>query len=232
MNSHIPDEKKQETDEHILVCLSGSPSNEKIIATAAKMAYTFHSRFTALYVQNGVRQEHSDQERLEKHIRFAEKMGAEIVMTHGENVPVQIAEYAQLSSVTTIVIGQSNVRQNHIFSRQTLTEKLISLIPDIDIHIIPDTFGTVTYHKPHFPLYTEKPSVKDILVTISIFVVCTLIGLVFQKHHFTDTNIVTTYMLGVLLTSILTNGYLCSLAGSFLSVVLFCFFLTAPRMSF
>ena len=73
---------------------------------------------------------------------------------------------------------------------------------------------------------------KDILVTISIFVVCTLIGLVFQKHHFTDTNIVTTYMLGVLLTSILTNGYLCSLAGSFLSVVLFCFFLTAPRMSF
>ena len=88
MNSHIPDEKKQETDEHILVCLSGSPSNEKIISTAAKMAYTFHSRFTALYVQNGVRQEHSDQERLEKHIRFAEKMGAEIVMTHGENVPV------------------------------------------------------------------------------------------------------------------------------------------------
>lgn len=232
MNSHIPDEKKQETDEHILVCLSASPSNEKIIATAAKMAHTFHSRFTALYVQNGVRQEHSDQERLEKHIRFAEKMGAEIVMTHGENVPVQIAEYAQLSSVTTIVIGQSNVRQNHIFSRQTLTEKLISLIPDIDIHIIPDTFGTVTYHKSHFPLYTEKPSVKDILVTISIFVVCTLIGLVFQKHHFTDTNIVTTYMLGVLLTSILTNGYLCSLAGSFLSVVLFCFFLTEPRMSF
>ena len=41
MNSHIPDEKKQETDEHILVCPSGSPSNEKIIATAAKMAYTF-----------------------------------------------------------------------------------------------------------------------------------------------------------------------------------------------
>ena len=36
MNSHIPDEKKQETDEHILVCLSASPSNEKIIATAAR----------------------------------------------------------------------------------------------------------------------------------------------------------------------------------------------------
>lgn len=37
---------------------------------------------------------------------------------------------------------------------------------------------------------------------------------------------------GVLLTSIVTDGYLCSVAGSFLSVFLFCFFLTEPRMSF
>ena len=232
MNHHISEEKKQETEEHILVCLSASPSNEKIIATAAKMAHALHAGFTALYVQNGVRQEKNDQERLEKHIRFAEKMGAEIVMTHGENVPVQIAEYVQLSGVTSIVIGQSNARRNHIFSRQTLTERLISLIPDIDIHIIPDTFKAGIYYKPHLSLYTEKPSVKDILLTISIFAICTLIGLVFQKHHFTDTNIVTIYILGVLLTSILTNGYLCSIAGSCLSVVLFCFFLPEPRMSF
>ena len=232
MNHHISGEKKQETEEHILVCLSASPSNEKIIDTAAKMVHALHARFTALYVQNEVRQKKDDQERLEKHIRFAEKMGAEIVMTHGENIPVQIAEYAQLSGVTTIVIGQSNARKNHVFSRQTLTEKLISLIPDIDIHIIPDTFRDGNYHKPYLALYTEKPSVKDILLTISIFAICTMISLVFQKHHFTDTNIVTIYILGVLLTSILTNGYLCSIAGSFLSVVLFCFFLTEPRMSF
>ena len=30
----------------------------------------------------------------------------------------------------------------------------------------------------------------------------------------------------------MTDGYLCSVAGSFLSVFLFCFFLTEPRMSF
>ena len=59
-----------------------------------------------------------------------------------------------------------------------------------------------------------------------------MIGLLFQKLDFTDTNIVTIYILGVLLTSIVTDGYLCSVAGSFLSVFLFCFFLTEPRMSF
>ena len=78
----------------------------------------------------------------------------------------------------------------------------------------------------------KKPSVKDYILTVSIFLGCTVIGLIFQKFHFSDTNIVTVYILGVLLTSIVTDGYLCSLAGSLLSVVLFCFFLTEPRMSF
>lgn len=89
-----------------------------------------------------------------------------------------------------------------------------------------------TYSKRSFTELAEKPSVKDYVLTAFIFVVCTLIGLLFQKLDFTDTNIVTIYIFGVLITSIVTDGYFCSIAGSFLSVFLFCFFLTEPRMSF
>ena len=225
-------EDNKKTDEHILVCLSAAPSNQKIIDTAAKMANALQTRFTALYVQTGTKTEAADKEKLEEHIRYAEKLGAEIVMTHGENIPVQIAEYARLSNVTEIVIGQSNARRNHFFSRSTLTEKLIELIPDIDIHIIPDAVKAGNYQKRPFTWYVEKPSEKDYFLTAFIFALCTLIGLLFQKLNFRDTNIVTIYILGVLLTSIVTDGYLCSVAGSFLSVFLFCFFLTEPRMSF
>ena len=90
----------------------------------------------------------------------------------------------------------------------------------------------VNHQKRSFTWSMEKPSAKDYFLTVFIFVVCTLIGLLFQKLNFTDTNIVTIYILGVLITSIVTDGYLCSVAGSFLSVFLFCFFLTEPRMSF
>lgn len=90
----------------------------------------------------------------------------------------------------------------------------------------------VNHQKRSFTWSMEKPSAKDYFLTVFIFVVCTLIGLLFQKLNFTDTNIVTIYILGILLTSIVTDGYLCSVAGSFLSVFLFCFFLTEPRMSF
>ena len=226
------EEDNKKTDEHILVCLSAAPSNQKIVDTAAKMANALQARFTALYVQTGTKSEALDKEKLEEHIRYAEMLGAEIVMTHGGNIPVQIAEYARLSNVTKIVIGQSNARRNHFFSKSTLTEKLIEIVPDIDIHIIPDAVKSRSYQKRSFTWYVEKPSAKDYFLTVFIFAVCTFIGLLFQKLHFTDTNIVTIYILGVLVTSIVTDGYLCSVAGSFLSVVLFCFFLTEPRMSF
>ena len=101
-----------------------------------------------------------------------------------------------------------------------------------DMHIIPGAVKSETGQKLKMKIHIEKPSVKDYILTAAIFIGCTLIGLIFQKLHLTDVNIVTIYILGVLLTSILTDGYLCSLAGSFLSVVLFCFFLTEPRMSF
>ena len=231
MSLRIEGDNKK-TEEHILVCLSAAPSNQKIVDTAAKMANALQARFTALYVQTGAKSEALDKEKLEEHIRYAEMLGAEIVMTHGENIPVQIAEYARLSNVTKIVIGQSNARRNHFFSKSTLTEKLIEIVPDIDIHIIPDAVKSRSSQKRSFTWYVEKPSAKDYFLTVFIFAVCTFIGLLFQKLHFTDTNIVTIYILGVLVTSIVTDGYLCSVAGSFLSVVLFCFFLTEPRMSF
>ena len=37
--------------EHILVCLSSSPSNERIVRMAGKMAQAFSGSLTALYVQ-------------------------------------------------------------------------------------------------------------------------------------------------------------------------------------
>ena len=89
-------------------------------------------------------------------------------MTHGENVPMQIAEYARLSHVTMIVIGQSNAGRNHFFSKSTLTEKLIKIVSDIDIHLIQDAEKNKTYSKRSVTGATEKPSAKDYFLTAFI----------------------------------------------------------------
>ena len=75
------------TDEHILVCLSAAPSNQKIIDTAAKMANVLQARFTALYVRTGTKSEDSDKEKLEEHIRYAEMLGAEISRCRLQSMP-------------------------------------------------------------------------------------------------------------------------------------------------
>ena len=183
---HLEKEKqKTERKEHILVCLSFSPSNEKIIRTAAQLARACGANFTALYVQTAEPAEKTpeDQARLQKHIRLAEQSGAEIVTTHSEDIALQIAEYARISEVTRIVIGKSMMDQGFFRKRRGWTERLTDLVPDLEIHIIPDS------------------------------------------------NIITIYLVGVMMTSILTSGYTCSVISSVISVVLFNYFLTEPRLT-
>ena len=156
------EQSKKGADEHILVCLSSSPSNARIIHTAAKMAKVLHARFTAIYVQTDTVINDEDQSRLSQNIQLAQKLGAEIVMTHGEDVPLQISEYVRLSDVTKIVIGQSSARRRCLFGIPTLTEKLIFSAPDVDIHIIPDTLNYTKPHRRRLFFGAEIPSLRDI----------------------------------------------------------------------
>ncbi len=221
--------------EHILVCLSASPSNARIIKTAAKMAKAFGGSFTALHVQTPDFEKINDEDkaRLQSNIRLAGHLGADITTVLGEDVSYQIAEFARISGVTKIVIGRSNTKRRHFWSKPTLTEKLSEIAPNLDIYIIPDN---VSYGKYHIERKNFRnaivPSVKDTAVTVALLAATTSIGYSFLKLGFTDSNIITIYILGVLLTSILTKGYTCSVISAVMSVVLFNFFLVEPRLTF
>lgn len=227
--------KRKNENEHILVCLSASPSNAKIIRTAAKMAQAFGGSFTALYVKtpNYERMDDAAKYRLQTHIQLAEQLGATIATVHGEEIPFQIAEYARISNVTKIVIGRSNIKRRHFWSKPTLTEKLTEIAPNIDIHIIPDstTRGIYDGKSYHF-LHNFIPYPKDLLITVMVLFVSTFLGNILYYFGFNDSNIIPVYILGVLLTSLFTRGYFCSIIASLLSVMLFNYFFTVPRLTF
>ena len=77
--------------EHILACLSSSPSNAKIVRTAATMAKAFGGTFTALYVRtpDSDQMGKEDRRRLQQHIRMAEQAGADISTIYGDDIPQQ-----------------------------------------------------------------------------------------------------------------------------------------------
>lgn len=170
--------------EHILVCLSSSPSNERIVRMAGKMAQAFSGSLTALYVQTPgyADMNAEDTVRLQANMRLAQQFGAEIITTHGEDVATQIAEYVRLSDVTKIVIGRSGVQRRHFWSEPTLTERLIVLAPEVDIHIIPDVEAYKSYRRKRLlTIRPAFPTAWELLLTIGILAAATVIGWVFLR---------------------------------------------------
>ena len=131
-----------------------------------------------------------------------------------------------------VVIGRSGVQRRHFWSESTLTEQLITLAPAVDIYIIPDVEAYKNCRRNQ-PLTSRPafPTARALLLTIGILAVTTVIGWIFLRLSFANDNIIMVYLLGVLLTSTFTSGYTCGVLSAFLSVLLFNYFLTEPRLS-
>lgn len=221
------------THEHILVCLSSAPSNEKIIRTAARMAGAFRCGFTALFVETKEFQwiTQADKERLQANIHLAQQLGAAIETVYGDDVAYQIAEFSRLSGVTKIVLGRSGMPRPWL-RKASLTERLIELTPELDIHIIPDNGGGKGFSARHWEIvHMPAVSLLDLLKSVLILVLATGIGSLFYRWGLTEANIMTLYIFGVMLVSVFTQSSICSFIASIVSVLTFNFFFTEPRFS-
>ena len=226
--------KKTNTKEHILVCLSSAPSNARIIETAAKMAKAFGASFTALYVQTPASELmlDADKARLADNIRYAESLGANVSTVIGDNVAFQIAEFSRLSGITKVVLGRSAAPKKGLFKKQTLTDQLIALAPNLDVHIIPDM--TVKQKEQKVRLFGKRTllsTLKDFGISALILAIAS--GISFGLHYmgFTDANVITVYILAVLVISVLTENRFCWVISSAAGVLLFNFFFTTPKFS-
>ena len=224
--------KAARAGDHILICLSSAPSNAKVIRTAARMAEAFHSGFTALFVQTPETKELSGEniKRLRSNLRLAEQLGAQIATVYGADPAEQIAEYARVSGITKIVMGRVNHRQHPWIGQKSLADRLIERT-DLDVYIIPDR--QPVYKKPLGKLRKSRVrfSWRDAVVTLLCLAISTAVGFAFDWAGFSESNIITIYILGVLVTAVSTSGHLYGAANSLLSVLAFNFFFTEPRFT-
>ncbi len=79
--------------------------------------------------------------------------------------------------------------------------------------------------------FIRIPSLKQWGWTLLSLVLSTALGFVFYLFDFTEANIITVYILGVLITTLITKNYICSTAFSIISVFLFDLFFVAPMFS-
>ncbi|MEG0592434.1 MAG: sensor histidine kinase KdpD [Coprobacillus sp.] len=220
------------TGEHILVCISSSPTNAKIIRTAARMASAFKGKLTALYVEtpDASLMSSEDKKQLRMNMELARSLGAIIETVYGDDVAFQISEYSRLSTVSKIVVGRSHSKKKYFFSKPSLVEQLTTFSPNLDIYIIP-VKGISKYQERKIN-NKENINFADLIKSIMLLVLSTVVGFVFYMLGFSEANIITVYILGVLLIAVVTTQRIYSIVSSIVSVLVFNFFFTVPRYTF
>ena len=143
------DGKDYFTAEHILVCVSSAPSNEKVIRTAARMADAFHGTLTAIVVKTEGMEDMDGkfEKALEDNIALAKQFGANAITVYGDDIAEQIARYARRSGVSKIVIGRTVRKRSLFYLKQTLIDRLIKAVPNMDIYVIPDSGAVMDERK-------------------------------------------------------------------------------------
>ncbi|MEG2259182.1 MAG: DUF4118 domain-containing protein, partial [Oscillospiraceae bacterium] len=162
---------------------------------------------------------------------MAEQLGATIETVYGDDIPLQISEFARVSGVSKIVLGRNKTKRKYFLAKQSLTEKLEIVAPNLDIYIIPDK-GAVGYKAPKAKKTGTQFLLSDLVKSTLMLVLATSVGFVFSGFGFSEANIITVYILSVLITAIVTTQRGYSLVSSIISVLTFNFFFTVPRFSF
>ena len=219
------------TGEHILVCLSPSPTNAKVIRTAARMAGAFHGDFTAMLVETSEikRENPKISGKMAENIALAKQFGANVITLYGEDIVEQIAGYARRNGISKIVIGRTVQKPQLFYVKPTLIDRLIKRMPGMDIYVIPDSSAAPREKRKRRREAMDRRKGADCLKTAGILALCTGIAAALERFHMGEINTVMIYIMGVTLAACVTKGRCYGVAASLASVLLFNYFFTDPR---
>lgn len=204
---------------NVLIYLSASQYNSRVIERGAHIAKLNHASISAVFVQTAKYENLSvaSKRQLQQNIKYAEDKGAKVTILYGQDPVRQLVEYVHVSQVNCVVLEKS------------LAKQAFSKLDDIDIYSVnyPQDYHRIF----HLDLSRFTFSVRDTIKTLFVLVVCTLISKMFMHFQFMITTSIMVYILGIVIVSIWTSGYIYSLLASLFSVLCFNFFFTHPYFS-
>ena len=210
----------------VLVCLSQSPCSQRVIHAASRTAVSASEK-VALYV--GESADESLSASLHENMNYARQMGFEVRCAPSTDIALTISEYAQRMKASDVFIGSS--APAHVLNyKKQLGEQLVHLLPDTDIHIIPDqrasSFSASSKRIRMIPF-----SLRDILIVAAVMGAATLVSAWFYTSRYSNANIITVYLLAVLIASFMTSHQFYGILSAVLYILLFNYLFIDPRFS-
>ena len=215
-------------DARVLVCISSSPSNQRVIRSAAKFAQGSSRCLTALYVDSS--DSHVRPEGVRKNLALAGSFGATIEIITRRDVLGAIMDFVREQGITDLFIGYSGPSRS-MYLHHLPVYRLVHHLPEVDIHIIPD--AQAGFRPSALETNTRKKSAgKDILTLVAVMAVATGISFLFYGSPYSNGNIITVYILAVLITAAWTAQRIYGIAAAVLYILLFNYLFIDPRFSF
>ncbi len=124
--------------ERILVCVGPSPSSDRLVRAAARMAAGLRAPWSGAWGPLAGAQPGSapDSARLEASLALAERLGGEVVRLEGGKVAPTLLAWARRHNVTRIVIGKPTHSRWRDRVRGSLLDAVVRGSGDIEVHVI------------------------------------------------------------------------------------------------
>jgi two-component system sensor histidine kinase KdpD len=126
-----------QTGQRLAVAVGPSPSSSFLIRSTRRMAAAMDAPWVAIYVETPRPLTEAEQAQLTRNLSLARHLGAEVVMTRGEDVAEAVLEAAREQRVTQLVVGRPGRRRPwQLFRGGASIGKLLRQGRDIDIHVL------------------------------------------------------------------------------------------------
>jgi two-component system, OmpR family, sensor histidine kinase KdpD len=227
--------------EKIMVCVSGSPFSAKLIRTAKRMATRQNAEWLAVHVAPPGRLPKNETEKdiIAKNMGMAEKLGAEIVSLHGDDIVEELLTLARKRNVFQIIIGKPERTRFHELLHGSIVDKVIRKSHGISIHVISgrkdvDHRLGKKVSNEHSSISTPRPRKKYQIMPylMSVLMMTALtISLTPIESFLGPVNISMLYLLPVLLISA-RWGKLPAIVTAGMGVVIFDYLFVPPLYTF
>lgn len=216
--------------ERLLVAVGPSPFSTQLVRWTRRLAAAQGAPWVAVHVESSTPLSPEAQRLLDKNLALARELGAEVVLTHDDNVPAALVRVALQHNATQIVVGKP--RGNRLVEALrggTLVDKLVRLGGNIDIYVVP----AEPQARRVRDLLRLDPALRSGPVEYG-WVACTIaaitaVGQLLPAHTYLAVGLV--YLLAVIALSLRVGRWPVLLAGV-LSAMTWNFLFIPPRYTF
>ena len=215
--------------ERLLVAVGPSPFSTQLVRWTRRLAAAQGAPWIAVHIESSTPLSAADQQLLDRNLSLARELGAEIVVTHDDDVATALVRIALQHNATQIVIGKPRLRRwTDPLRGGTLVDRLIRLGGNIDIYVVPAETEKRRRNLLDFDR-SLRSSPQEYGSAAGLVAAITLLGLLLPTDTYLAVGLV--YLLGVIVLS-LRVGRGPVLAAGVLSALTWDFLFIPPRFTF